>query len=289
MKEKFITKKIEGQQLENREKEPRLEKILLLIRHPSYKWINRLLDQAEIEGKDIEFYTPVDIEGLKMTRKLAEYLSGYLSENLPQVLKEKTLDKKFTVYTSPIKRAKSEANTISENLKLFHLENPKIPIPANNKPIEIDYFSEVPWTKRKKYAEMLVNEAHQKRMHVLEVWFKKEPKKVVKRLNEQLVRVEKGLQILDQSKTPVDIVFTHRLNLALMLWFIEQKQESKKDLMVTEKDLSHILELSRQIAFTSINEIRQFRDENGRKYWIVHSTSKAPHLDKKPELKKGVF
>lgn len=273
------------EQKEEKEKEPKPEKTVLLIRHPSVEWLNKLLEQAELEGKDIETYVPVDVEGLKMTRLLSEYLQT----NLSKVLKEKELSKKFTIYTSPIKRAESEADIVSKNLKLAHLENPEIPIPKNNEPINVDYFAEIPWISNKQDAEALIKEAKQKGVHPVKLWFEKEPDEVIKRLNEHLPNVEKGLEFLEASDTPVDIVFTHRITLALMLWFVEEKNKGREDLTISREDLPKIMELTGKIAYTSISEIRKLKEDE-KEYWQVHSIAETPHLDKeKPELKKGTF
>lgn len=262
------------------EKERPPQKVVLFIRHPSVKWLNMLLEKAEKEGKDIETYTPVDIEGLKMTR----FLRQYLEENLSNLLKEKSLDQKFSIITSPIKRAKSAANIISANLKLAHTENPEIPIPVNNTPIEIEAFEEVPWIKHKQEALDLVQEAEQKKIHPVKYWLEKDPD-IISRLNEQIPKVKEGLKYLRSSETPVNLVFTHRLILSLILWSIEQQKKGREDLTITKDDLPEIIDLCGKIAYTSISEVWLNQDNK----WEVKSISKTPHLTKEPSLKKGIY
>lgn len=263
------------------EKEKQPQKVVLFIRHPSVKWLDMLLEKAEKEGKDIETYTPVDIEGLRMTR----FLSQYLKENLADLLKEKSLNQKFSIITSPIKRAKSEAGIISTNLKLAHIENPEIPIPVNNTPIEIEAFEEMPWIKDKQEALDLVQEAEQKKTHPVKYWLEKDPDKVILRLNEQIPKVKEGLKYLRNSKTPVNLVFTHRLILSLILWSIKQQKKGREDLTITKDDLPGITDLCGKIAYTSINEA--WLNQDGK--WEVKSISKTPHLVEEPSLKKGTY
>ncbi len=269
---------------EQKEKEPKPEKIVLFIRHPSVKWLDMLLEKAEAEKQDIEIHVPVDAEGLKMARLLADYLK----KDLPQIFEKGDLNKEFTIYTSPIKRAKSEAEIVTENLKLAHTDNPEIPIPKNNEPIEVDYFSEIPWTGKKEEALKLVDEAGKKGVHPVELWFKKEPKKIIDRLNDSLPKIEMGLKLLEKSDTPVNIVFSHRLSMGLTLWLIEQKQLGRKKLKVGKNDFTRIMELTGKIAHTSISETRLQETKKGKK-WVIDSIAKTPHLKKEPEYKKGVF
>ena len=97
-------------------------------------WKINILAEADERGEDIETHVPIDREGLKMTR----LLSQYSQEKLPDIIKEEEKKKEFTIYTSPIKRAKNMANIISKNLKLAHTENPEVPIPKTNIPEELE-------------------------------------------------------------------------------------------------------------------------------------------------------
>ncbi len=262
------------------EKESKPEKTILFIRHPSVKWLDMHLKKAELEGKDIETYTLADIKGLKMTRLLSEYLQ----KKLPEILKEENLNKKFMIYTSPIRRSKSEANIISKNLNLAHLENQKVPIPANNIPIELECFSEIPWIGKKQEALDLLKEAKQKNIHPIKLWLQKDPDKIIDLLNSQLSKVKQGLQFLNSSKYPFNIVFTHRLILGLTLWFIEEKNKGKKDLTITQKDLPKIIDLVGKIAYTSISEISRKKNQ-----WNITSIAETPHLEKNSKIEKGTY
>lgn len=269
---------------EQKEKESKPEKIALFIRHPSVKWLDMLLEKAEAEKQDIETHVPVDVEGLRMTKLLADYLKT----DLPHVLEKKDLNKEFTIYTSPIKRAKSEAEIVTENLKLAHTDNPEVPIPKNNKPIEVDYFGEIPFTNKKEEALKLVKEAKEKGMHPVKLWFEKEPEKIIAKLNGSLPKIKKGLELLEKSDTSVNIVFSHRLAMGLTFWLIEQKQFGRKKLKITKNDLPKIMELVGKIAYTSISETRLQKAKKG-KGWIVDSIAKTPHLEKESGLRKGMF
>jgi len=270
--------------LEQKEKEPRPEKIALFIRHPSVKWLDMLLEKAETEEQDIETYVPVNVEGLKMTKLLTDYLQ----KDLPQIFEKRDLNKEFTIFTSPIKRAKSAAEIATENLKLAHTDNPDVPIPKNNEPIKVDYFGEIPWINKKEEALKLVKEAKEKGVHPVRLWFEKEPKKIIGRLNDSLPKIEKGLKLLEESDTPVNIVFGHRLSTALTFWLVEQKQLKRKKLKVTKDDLSRIAELAGKMAYTSISEFRYQESKEGKE-WIVSSIAETPHLEKESKLKKGIF
>lgn len=269
---------------EQKEKEPKPEKIALFIRHPSVKWLDMLLEKAEAEEQDIETHVPVDVEGLKMTRLLTDYLK----RDLPQVFEKENLNKEFTIYTSPIKRAKSEAEIVTENLKLAHTDNPETPIPKNNEPIEVDYFGEIFWINKKEEALNLVKEAEKKGVHPVKLWFEKEPDKIVTRLNDSLPKIKKGLKLLEKSDTPVNIVFSHRLAMGLTFWSIEQKQLGRKKLKVGKNDLPRILELVGKIGYTSISEARLHEAGKG-KGWAMHFIAETPHLKKEPGAKKGAF
>ena len=269
------------------EKEPKIEKIVLLVRHPSVEWLNVILDKAEEEGKDIETYTPVDKKGLKMTRFLSRYLqTEYLQNYLTEAIGKKNIDKDYTIWSSPIKRALSEAKIISKNIKLAHIENPNIPIPKNNQPIIDEHFEEVPWIINKQEALSLIQEAKQKGIHPVKLWFEKYPDEIIDKLNKKLTDIKEGLNILENSETPIDIVFTHRLTGALMLWLIEQKGKKYEDLTITKEDLPRIMELCGRVAYTSISEIRKIKDQQGE-YWKVQSVGETPHLD--DDLKQGTF
>ena len=271
------------------EKEPKLEKVVLLVRHPSVKWLDTVLEKAQQEKKDIETYTPVDVKGLKMTRYLSEYLRDkYLKKYLPQTIGEKNIDKKYTFWTSPIKRAETEARIISKNIKLFALEDKEIPLPKNNQPIETEYFGEIPWIDKKEKAQALIDEAKQKNVHPVKLWFEKNPEEIIDKLNRKLPEVIKGLEVLENSNTLIDIVFTHRLTTALLLWYIEERNKGREDFTITKKDLPRIQELTGKPAYTSISEIRKVKDKNGER-WIIKSIGETPHLEKKPELKQGVY
>lgn len=272
------------QNLESKEKEPKPEKVALLVRHPSVEWLEMLFEKAELEDKDVETHVPIDKEGLKMTGLLSEYLQ----KNLPQILEEKSLDKKYSIYTSPIKRAKSMASIVSKNLKLSHTENPEIPIPVNNDPIQLDYLAEVPWIDTKQEALDLIKEAKEKNMHPVKLWFEKNPDEIIKKLNEKLLEIEKGLKSLEDSNTSANILFTHRIIIGLTLWSIEQKKLGREDLTITKDDLPKIMELTGKVAYTSLSEIRLQDNEKG-KQWSIHSISETPHLDREPKLRKGIF
>ena len=267
---KFESKRENEQGIE-RESKP--SKIVLLVRHPSVKWFEQLLEKAELEGKDIETYAPIDKEGLKITGLLSEYLQN----ELPQTLGDTDLNRNYSIYTSPIKRAKHMADILSKNIKLSHTEDPEIPIPANNEPIELDSFSEVSFISKKQEALDLVKEAEQKGVHPVKFWFEKNQDEVITKLNEKLPDVEEGLRSLEDSKTPLNILFSHRITLALTLWLIEQKKLGRKDLAITREDLPEIIKLTGKMAYTSISEIR-LQEKEGEKKWFVQSIAETPHL-----------
>lgn len=285
-----LTPEIQKREQEfKKEQEPKPEKIILIIRHPSVKWSNFVFNKAEQRGEDIETYAPIDKSGLKMTRLLLEYLQGeYLQKHLPETIGKNGIDKEYTIWTSPIKRAKNEAKIVSKNIKLAHTENPKIPIPKNNEPIEDKGFSEIPWMKNKQEALDLLQEAKEKNINPDKLWFDKYSNEILERINKMLPDIENGIDALEKSNTPIDIVFTHRVTCALMIWVIEQKNKDKKNLIMTKDKLKRIIELAGQITHTSITEIRKTKDKY-KENWKVHSLGSIPHLDQEPELKENTF
>lgn len=272
----------------SREKEPKLKKVVLFVRHPSVVWIDRVLEEAELHGQDIETYAPIDREGLGMVRRLSEYLQEDLSTRLPGLVKEESLEGKFRLISSPIKRAQNEAAIILSNLNLAHLDNRQIPYSANKELIKDEAFGEVSWIKSKKEAIDLVAEARERGVHPVKLWFEKiGPEETIKRLNAKIPEIEKALNGLRQEKTPLDIIFSHRLAITLALWVIEQKEAGRKDLNITQGDLPEIIDLCGKIAYTSITEVWI----TGEGSWQIKSVGKTPHLDRDPTFKgpRGIF
>lgn len=261
------------------EKEPKPERVVFFIRHPSVKWINKLIEQADSEGKDMETYVPIDKDGIGMVRRL----SGFLQEHLHEMLEDKDgLNQKFMIYTSPIRRAKSEAEIISKNLKLAHTDNPKIPIPKNNEPILNDAFAELsnPYTKEETFQ--LIEEAKAMGVSATEYLYTKDPKKIADALESIRKRVEGGLDFLRQTDTPVSFVFAHRAVIAMNLWLIEQKSMGRENMAFVEADVPSFLEIARNIPFTSISQVDITNGD-----FSVESVGETPHLDSR--LRRGTF
>lgn len=255
---------------ESFEKEKDPEKLILFIRHPSIKWIDSLLAKADQKGEDIETYVPIDQEGLKMTR----LLSQYFQERLPDIIEEEDKKQEFTIYTSPIKRSKSMANIVSKNLKLAHTENPEIPIPKSNLPMELDYFAEAPLLFDKEEIKKLTEQARKKRKQLLEILFERDPEKVITILEEHREKIDQGLEYLSKkSETPIDIVFTHKFVITFILWLIEQRKTGREDIRFTKEDFSRFLEISKEIPYTSITEITT---KEGK--FEVQSKPTTPHI-----------
>ncbi|MBZ9577588.1 histidine phosphatase family protein [Patescibacteria group bacterium] len=241
-----------------------MEKTVLFVRHPSVRWTDGLLRKAEQEEKDIETYVPIDKQGMEMVKLLLVYLKA----NLPRILKRRP----FKIHTSPLKRAKDMARIISKGLA-EHLS-------------VLEYFTEVPWINKKAEALAIVEEARQKRIHPVKLWLNKEElcSKILQKLNNHLLLIEQGLKYFEESTTPVNIVFSHRLTITLTLWLIQQKNKRRKNLTIIKDDLSDITTLTGKLAYTSISQI-----ELSAKGWDIVSIGQVPHLEKEPKLIGGSF
>jgi len=241
-----------------------MEKTVLLIRHPSVRWSNRLLTKAEQEGKDIETYVPIDKPGMRVVKLLLVYLKA----NRSRILKGRP----FKIYTSPLKRTKNMAKIISKGLaKDFSV---------------LKCFTEVPWIDKKAEALAITEEAKQKGTHPLKLWLSKKElyPEILQKLNNHLPLIEQGLKWFEESPASVNIVFSHRLTIALMLWLIQQKKKGRKNLTITKNDFPAITTLTGKIAYTSMSQIKL-----GKKGWDIVSIGQVPHLEKEPELIGGSF
>lgn len=266
---------------ESIEKEPEPEKAAIFVRHPSVRWLDMLFEKAVKKGEDMETYVPIDQEGLKM----ANLLSDYLKNNLFGILKDsKGNPRKYQIFTSPLKRAKSEAEIVLKRLKLASLENPSIPIPENNELIESELFLEVPNPYTKEETMEIVEKAKQKGVNANELLYLEHPEKISEALEKIRPQAEQSLEFLKNTSTPVSIVFAHRAIIALHLWLVEQKQKGKKDLVIKAEDVPSFVEFARKIPFTSLSEI----DLEGGEF-VVKKIGEVPHLAEQPELRKGVF
>lgn len=243
-----------------------MKKTVLLIRHPSVIWTEEFFRKAELENKDVETYVPIDKLGWEMVKHLSKYLKGYL----PQILRGGALG----IFTSPLKRARDMANKISQGLSV--------------QPKELDCFIEVPVSTKADDVLAIIEAAERQGVHPAKLWFEEETNEkrdeFLKKLNYHLSLLIKGLEYIENSATSVDIVFSHRAAIALMLWFIQEKSKGRTNLTFTEKDIPALSLIAGKIAYTSVSQIELKANE-----WNIVSMAQVPHLEGKPKLVKGTF
>lgn len=239
-----------------------MKKTVILVRHPSYVLTRDLYKQGELDDRDVETFVPIDERGWKMTK----YLLNYFRSQLPKILKQG----KLGIFTSPIKRSRDMATTIAKGLSTAFAE--------------LNFFTEVTFFKKADEALALFERAKQKRMHVVELWFQESPDEIVRKANDHLPLLQKGLEYLQNSATSVDIVFSHRFAIALTIWLIQEKNKGRKDLTITVKDLPNISKITGKMAYTAISQI-EFKAGK----WTIVSVGQVPHLKKTPELIGGTF
>lgn len=265
------------------EAEPKPEKVFLFVRHPSVK-----LEHALQEGTDetpwdtLEEKTRVDREGGEMSR----LLGSFFAEELPKLKEQGVKIPKLKIFSSPLIRAESIARGIEKKLEWEHQTNPDIPL-AEGGIESMSNFSEIPLSYSKREILKFVEQAKQEgkgTMGAMEKWFDSDPAKIAGIFESQRRRVEDGLEVLKGSEDVLNLIFSHRLVIALTLWRIEQEGTDRKDFRITKEDLPRIKEIARGIPYTSISEVRKIGDK-----LVVHSHGETPHLEKKPELRKGTF
>jgi len=261
-----------------KEKEP--SKRIFFIRHPSREWFDHLVDEATARGEDIETDLPVDQEGLKMVG----FLSDYLKSELPKDLK----DKEYSIYSSPVKRAKQEAIILHKNIELSKLDEPTLPIPKNNEVENLDFFSEVPLTTNKEYALDLIKRAEERGIHSVLLWFEEKGEELLPRFQKKLEQVKKGIDFLKNQSTKLDVVISHRLVIALTVWASNNSEKMKdENYKLTIEDLKEIFDYSGRLPFTSITELDIIDDEIK-----VKKIGETPHLkgdEEKEKLIKGKY
>ncbi len=233
------------------------ETIALYIRHPPYSITRRLYKKGEANHVDVETYCPVDKNGIEMTNKLLDYLQIYF---------RKVSRNRMSIFCSPIRRAEEMAQMIGNGLLL----NPK----------EMRCFSEVPFSESSTWALELIERAKQKGIHPVDLWIKENPGEIVRKINDHFPLVQEGIEMMEYSNASVNLVFSHRLAIALMVWLIRHKENK----VFTEKNIPEFLEYSGKIAFSSITQIVF----TGKK-WQIMSVGKVPHLRKNPRLIMGTF
>lgn len=261
-----------------KEKEP--QKKILFIRHPSQKWFGCLVDEAAAREEDIETDLPVDREGLKMVRFLSDYMKSESLKNLK--------DKEYSIYSSPIKRARQESIILHKNMKLSKLDEPTLPIPKSNEVENLEFFSEIPLTTDKEYARDLIKRAKEKGIHPVLLWFEEKGEELLPKFQEKLEQIKKGLDFLKSQPTKLDVVVSHRLVIALTIW-VSNNPEKIKDIkyQLTIDDLRKIFGYSGQLPFTSITEMDIINNEVK-----VKKIGQTPHLEgneKKEKLIKGKY
>lgn len=246
------------------EKERTPERVFLFVRHPSVQWLDRILEEAEEKGEDVETYVPIDRAGLKMTRQLSDYFQEHLADffrTRPEFQKHER--QRVSIYTSSIKRARDLATIITRNLKLNALENQDAPVPISGKPVELEFFAEAPLlVMTKQEAQELLARSRAMGREILEFLFEQDPDRVVNRLEEQRKKIEEGLEyLLRRSKTPLAIVFAHKFVIALVVWLAQQKKAGRENLEFTQEDFPRLLEITKLVAHTSITELASIRNE----------------------------
>lgn len=241
-----------------------MKKTVMLVRHPSVVWSKELFEKAEFENKDAETYVPIDENGWRMVKHLLRYLKNYL----PQILHGETLG----IFTSPLKRAKDMANMIGEGLSV--------------QPTELDFFIEVPVSTKAKDVLAIIEAAKKRGVHPAKLWFEENEKhdEFLKKLNHHFSLLVKGLEWIESSASSLDIVFSHRVAIALTLWLIQERSKGRVNLTLTEKDIPALSVIAGKIAYTSISQI-EFRT----KKWDIVSIAQIPHLEGKPQLVRGTF
>lgn len=265
------------------ETEPKPEKIFIFVRHPSVK-----LEHALQEGTDetpwdtLEEKVRIDREGGEMSR----LLGSFFTEELPTLKEQGVNIPKLKIFSSPLIRAESLARGIEKKLEWEHKTNPDIPLAEGGVETMLN-FSEIPLSYSKGEILKFVEQAKQEgkgTMGAMEKWFDSEPDKIAGIFESQRRRVEDGLEMLKGSGDILNVIFSHRLVIALTLWRVEQEGTDRKEFRITKEDLPRIKEIARSIPYTSLNEIRKIGDK-----LMVHAHGETPHLEKKPELRKGTF
>ncbi len=272
MKEGFKENRIET------EKEP--QKRILLIRHPSQELFWKLVDEASERGEDVETYLPVSKEGLAMVKNLSEYLKT----ELPNQVK----DKEYGIYSSPIKRADSEANILLKNIKLSKTEKTDLPMPADNEVQHLDSFKEIPFSSDKEYVKDLIKRAKERNIPLIELWREDKGEEILLEIQKKVDELKKGFEHLKNRKTSLDIVISHRLTIATAIWLASNPEKMEdEEYELTMDDLDEIFNYGAQLPFTSITEIDVVEDDLKLK-----ELGTTPHLEgdeDKEKLIKGTF
>ncbi len=267
---------------ENTFEREKYEKIVILLRHPSTR-LNETMKKGTDDTPWDDLEDKIAIErgaGHDMSKELALHLL----QDIPNVAKGKTEQKKYGFFSSPLPRAEALARYVLLHIKSeIKNEDSDIAMPGNEKVEIIDNFREVPMTYTKgELIEMLkkVQMEGKPLMSVMQEWFEKDPEFVASIFEKERQRVVDGLKKMENSPFPINYIFTHRLVTGFALWLIKSNAFDKP---IEIKDLPEIMESVRKIPYVSESEIG-FKDRN----WEILRHGDAKYL-KDESLNKGTF
>lgn len=255
--------------IENKiEKEREPKKRIVLIRHPEQDFKLKIPMESVKEGEDINIHSPITKRGLKQIRQLLEYLE----KEFPW----KVLDGEYSIYSSPIKRAKGAADILNTNIRLKTTDGVETPIPINNNETILNCFSEVTFATDIVTDNKIAEEARRKGVSFVNAWLEMEGEKLLPRFQSKLNDIRKGFAYLEQRPTKLDIVVSHGMVIATTIWAANNPKKFKdlKYKLIME-DLREIIECSKSISHTSITEFNIYDDGIS-----VEKIGITPHLEK---------
>ena len=250
------------------EKEPQPKKRIVLIRHPevNYRLVTPIKRAAP--GEDINTHSPISMKGLEHTRLLAEQLV----QEFPWPVK----DLEYAFYSSPIKRARSEAEILEGVVRLSVADGKQIPVPANNNREIVEDFSEVLFTDDPREDEVITKEARKRGLKAVDVWLEREGEKLLPRFQTKLAEVQRAFAYLKEQPTKLDLVVSHGLTIAVSVWAMKNSERLvDQEYKLTLEDLTEIIEISKQVGNTSLTEFEVFDQEVKPK-----SIGLTPHIPK---------
>jgi broad specificity phosphatase PhoE len=104
-----------------------------------------------------------------------------------------------------------------------------------------------------------------------------EGENLLPRFQEKLADVRRGLEYLKQQNTKLDLVVSHGLTIAVVIWAMSNPDKyNDPEYKLTMDDLSTILNQAKIISCTSLTELDVFGDKT-----VVKDVALNPHLNKK--------
>ncbi len=249
-----------------KEKEPR--KVIVFIRHPEQDFKVKQSMRLAKDGEDINTYSLITANGLKQLRQLSEYLE----KDFPW----KISDREYSIYSSPIKRAQRGADILETNIRLKIADGIKIPIPVNNNRNILECFSEIIFATDIATDEDIIRRAKMRKIKVVDAWLDMEGENLLPRFQNKLNDIREGFFYLEQQPTKLDIVLSHGLTIATIIWTAQNPEKFKNiEYKLTMNDLKEIVNYSKNIPCTSITEFSI--DDNGIS---LDKIGETPHLKK---------